>query len=187
MFHTALISYDVIDCPYLRHLLLLLVLMPNPICMDLPPFSAISTPLPPLHCLHSPSIHPRGARPLTSIILKRNVVLGKPISRSLWTRASTPSKRSHLHQERICLLLREFPKPRQTRFSPKVTTVNSIYRLIRSAAQKFVPLGFTSAKEVFAQRQQIVHVTTGSKEVDKLLGGISKTLPYQSSLFCRWY
>jgi DNA repair protein RAD51 len=38
-------------------------------------------------------------------------------------------------------------------------------------AQKFVPLGFTSAKDIFVQRQQIVHISTGSKELDQLLAG----------------
>lgn len=42
---------------------------------------------------------------------------------------------------------------------------------ILAESLKFVPLGFTSAKEIFEQRQHIIHVTTGSKELDKLLAG----------------
>jgi len=40
------------------------------------------------------------------------------------------------------------------------------------AAQKIVPLGFQSATEVHARRSELVHITTGSKQLDALLGGI---------------
>lgn len=38
-------------------------------------------------------------------------------------------------------------------------------------AQKIVPLGFQSATEVHARRSELVHITTGSKNLDTLLGG----------------
>lgn len=41
----------------------------------------------------------------------------------------------------------------------------------RPAAQKIVPLGFQSATEVHARRSELVHITTGSKNLDTLLGG----------------
>lgn len=39
------------------------------------------------------------------------------------------------------------------------------------AASKLVPMGFTTATEYHKQRSEIIHLTTGSKELDKLLGG----------------
>jgi DNA repair protein RAD51 len=38
-------------------------------------------------------------------------------------------------------------------------------------ASKLVPMGFTTATEYHKQRSEIVHLTTGSKELDKLLRG----------------
>lgn len=38
-------------------------------------------------------------------------------------------------------------------------------------AHKIVPLGFQSATEVHARRSELVHITTGSKNLDALLGG----------------
>lgn len=38
-------------------------------------------------------------------------------------------------------------------------------------AAKVVPLGFTTATEYYKRRQDLIHITTGSKELDKLLGG----------------
>jgi len=38
-------------------------------------------------------------------------------------------------------------------------------------ASKLVPMGFTTATEFHLKRSEIVQVTTGSKELDKLLGG----------------
>lgn len=38
-------------------------------------------------------------------------------------------------------------------------------------ASKLVPMGFTSASAYHQQRQEIIHLTTGSKELDKLLDG----------------
>jgi DNA repair protein RAD51 len=41
---------------------------------------------------------------------------------------------------------------------------------IRSAA-KLVPMGFTTAREYHVARQDIVQISTGSKDLDKLLDG----------------
>ncbi|KAJ4459601.1 putative DNA repair protein RAD51 A [Paratrimastix pyriformis] len=38
-------------------------------------------------------------------------------------------------------------------------------------ASKLIPTGFTSASDFHKQREQIIHITTGSKELDQLLGG----------------
>jgi len=38
-------------------------------------------------------------------------------------------------------------------------------------ASKLIPMGFTTATEMHRQRQDIIHVTTGSKDLDKLLEG----------------
>jgi hypothetical protein len=38
-------------------------------------------------------------------------------------------------------------------------------------ASKLVPLGFTSASQLHAQRLEIIQVTTGSRELDKILEG----------------
>eukprot|EP00002_Diphylleia_rotans_P038194 TRINITY_DN865_c0_g1_i1.p1 TRINITY_DN865_c0_g1~~TRINITY_DN865_c0_g1_i1.p1 ORF type:complete len:337 (-),score=71.08 TRINITY_DN865_c0_g1_i1:192-1202(-) len=38
-------------------------------------------------------------------------------------------------------------------------------------ASKLVPMGFTTAAEYHRQRSEIIQITTGSKELDKLLGG----------------
>ena len=38
-------------------------------------------------------------------------------------------------------------------------------------ASKLIPMGFTTATEYHKQRAEIIHLTTGSKELDKLLGG----------------
>ena len=42
---------------------------------------------------------------------------------------------------------------------------------IMENAQKLVPTGFTTATEMHLKRSQIIQVTTGSKELDKLLQG----------------
>ena len=36
---------------------------------------------------------------------------------------------------------------------------------------KLVPMGFTTATDFHMKRSEIVQITTGSKELDKLLGG----------------
>ncbi|PNY05071.1 DNA repair protein rad51 [Trifolium pratense] len=42
---------------------------------------------------------------------------------------------------------------------------------IIEAASKLVPMGFTSASELHAQRESIIQITTGSRELDKILEG----------------
>lgn len=43
--------------------------------------------------------------------------------------------------------------------------------VVLSLAQKIIPLGFQSATEVHARRSELVCITTGSKQLDTLLGG----------------
>ena len=43
---------------------------------------------------------------------------------------------------------------------------------IQNEAAKLVPMGFTTATEFHQRRSEIIQLTTGSKEFDKLLGGI---------------
>jgi len=38
-------------------------------------------------------------------------------------------------------------------------------------AEKMVPMGFTTASDYHKQRAEIIHITTGSKQLDALLGG----------------
>lgn len=45
-----------------------------------------------------------------------------------------------------------------------------------STAHKIIPLGFQSATEVHARRSELVCITTGSKQLDTLLGGASRPL-----------
>lgn len=42
---------------------------------------------------------------------------------------------------------------------------------ILNEAAKLVPMGFTTASEFHQRRTEIIQVTTGSKELDKLLNG----------------
>ncbi|TYI25295.1 hypothetical protein ES332_A05G040300v1 [Gossypium tomentosum] len=42
---------------------------------------------------------------------------------------------------------------------------------IMEAASKLVPLGFTSASQLHAQRLEIIQITSGSSELDKILEG----------------
>jgi DNA repair protein RAD51 len=42
---------------------------------------------------------------------------------------------------------------------------------LHAEASKLVPMGFTTATELHRQRQDIIHVSTGSKELNKLLEG----------------
>jgi DNA repair protein RAD51 len=50
-------------------------------------------------------------------------------------------------------------------------TIISVLMSYVDPAQKIVPLGFQSATEVHARRSELVHITTGSKQLDALLGG----------------
>nr|UXY88479.1 DNA repair protein Rad51 [Cryptomonas curvata] len=42
---------------------------------------------------------------------------------------------------------------------------------IHLEAAKYVPLGFCSATECYRMRQDLIHLTTGSRELDSILGG----------------
>ncbi|KAH8835716.1 Rad51-domain-containing protein [Flagelloscypha sp. PMI_526] len=42
---------------------------------------------------------------------------------------------------------------------------------ILTEATKIIPMGFQSATEVHARRSELIHITTGSKQLDSLLGG----------------
>ncbi|TPX47113.1 hypothetical protein SeMB42_g02181 [Synchytrium endobioticum] len=62
-------------------------------------------------------------------------------------------------------------------FTPKKTllTIKGISEAkadkILAEASKLVPMGFTTATEYHQRRSEIITITTGSKELDKLLGG----------------
>jgi DNA repair protein RAD51 len=38
-------------------------------------------------------------------------------------------------------------------------------------ASKLVPMGFRTATDIHARRSELVHISSGSTELDKLLGG----------------
>jgi DNA repair protein RAD51 len=42
---------------------------------------------------------------------------------------------------------------------------------LQAEAAKHVPMGFTTATEIHARRAELISITTGSRELDKLLGG----------------
>ena len=50
-------------------------------------------------------------------------------------------------------------------------------RRSRCAATKHCPMGFTSATEYFQERQDLIRISTGSKELDKLLQGLTRLRP----------
>jgi hypothetical protein len=56
--------------------------------------------------------------------------------------------------------------------------------LIRFAAFKLIPMGFTSASQLHAQRSEIIQITSGAKELDKILEGSQtfSVLSFQLSL-----
>ena len=62
-------------------------------------------------------------------------------------------------------------------FTPKkcLTTLKGISEAkvdkILTEAAKYVPMGFTTATDFHQKRSEIIQLTTGSKELDKLLGG----------------
>ncbi|XP_046658363.1 DNA repair protein RAD51 homolog A [Homalodisca vitripennis] len=62
-------------------------------------------------------------------------------------------------------------------FAPKkhLTTIKGISEAkadkILAEASKLVPMGFTTATEFHQKRSEIIQLTTGSKELDRLLGG----------------
>jgi DNA repair protein RAD51 len=42
---------------------------------------------------------------------------------------------------------------------------------ITEAVSKLVPMGFTSARQMYEQRADLIQITTGAKELDKILEG----------------
>lgn len=48
---------------------------------------------------------------------------------------------------------------------------NVLSSISNKVAHKIIPMGFQSANEVFEQRKNVLHISTGSKEFDKLLNG----------------
>lgn len=52
--------------------------------------------------------------------------------------------------------------------SKKLTHSVFVFQL---EASKLIPLGFTTATDFFQKRSEIIQLTTGSKELDRLLGG----------------
>ncbi|KAK8793383.1 hypothetical protein WA158_004742 [Blastocystis sp. Blastoise] len=46
---------------------------------------------------------------------------------------------------------------------------------IQQVASKLIPMGFQTATEINKQREDIIHISTGSKELDKVLGGGMET------------
>ncbi|KAF9616129.1 hypothetical protein IFM89_028595 [Coptis chinensis] len=60
--------------------------------------------------------------------------------------------------------------PRKELLQIKGISENKVDKIIE-AASKLVPLGFTSASEIHAQRLELIQITTGSRELDKILEG----------------
>lgn len=56
---------------------------------------------------------------------------------------------------------------KHSHFSSRFSTHDNVPLL----ASKVVNLGFTTAMDVHQRRQEIVNITTGSKELDRMLGG----------------
>ena len=57
---------------------------------------------------------------------------------------------------------------------------------IQAEASKLVPMGFTTATEFHQRRSEIIQVTTGSKELDKLLQGLWCRCGLLLWCFFRW-
>ncbi|KAF9593854.1 hypothetical protein IFM89_025639 [Coptis chinensis] len=51
------------------------------------------------------------------------------------------------------------------------TSFPTVLVLISYVSSKLVPLGFTSASNIHAQRLEIIQIMTGSRELDKILEG----------------
>ena len=58
---------------------------------------------------------------------------------------------------------------RQQRFT--IMRYNCLAVCAQTEAGKLVPMGFTTATEFHQKRSEIIQISTGSKELDKLLGG----------------
>ena len=53
-------------------------------------------------------------------------------------------------------------------------------------ASKLHPMGFTTATEIHQRRSEMIYISTGSEELDKLLGGIclSSFIPFLTCDCC---
>jgi hypothetical protein len=56
---------------------------------------------------------------------------------------------------------------------------------IAARASKLVPLGFTTATQLHAQRLEIIQITSGSRELDKVLEGQSFTNGYEILIYSK--
>ena len=107
-------------------------------------------------------------------------------SRSCRTRASTRSSRWRTRPRRSCWRSRGSASPSARSSLPKVCGQHlscGPFSLMltaagsRCAATKHCPMGFTSATEYFQERQDLIRISTGSKELDKLLQGLTASDP----------
>ncbi|KAJ6816791.1 DNA repair protein RAD51-like protein [Iris pallida] len=64
----------------------------------------------------------------------------------------------YIHQGKISCKSRESVRQKLT-------------KSLKQASTKLVPLGFTSASQLHAQRLEIIQITSGSRELDKILEG----------------
>lgn len=49
--------------------------------------------------------------------------------------------------------------------------INIFFCIFQMEAYKLIPMGFTTASEFHLKRSELIQLTTGSKELDKLLQG----------------
>ncbi|KAK4853314.1 hypothetical protein QYF36_007029 [Acer negundo] len=61
--------------------------------------------------------------------------------------------------------------PRKNFCKLRESVKQKLTRLLKQASSKLVPLGFTSASQLHAQRLEIIQITSGSRELDKVLEG----------------
>lgn len=94
-----------------------------------------------------------------------------PISRNLQNVAFIQWSQLPILQRRHCSLSKEFQRPRPTRSCWRVCNLCCQAALLTLPASKFVPMGFTTATEYHSRRSEMITLTTGSKNLDTLLGG----------------
>ncbi|XLT06257.1 hypothetical protein HN51_045006, partial [Arachis hypogaea] len=70
----------------------------------------------------------------------------------------------------ICTIESVAYTPRKDLLQIKGISEAKVDKIIE-AATKLVPMGFTSASQLHAQRMEIIQITTGSRELDKILEG----------------
>ncbi|BAF29825.1 DNA repair protein RAD51 homolog B [Oryza sativa Japonica Group] len=70
----------------------------------------------------------------------------------------------------LCTVESVVYSPRKDLLQIKGISEAKVDKIIEGAS-KLVPLGFTSASQLHAQRLEIIQVTTGSRELDKILDG----------------